>query len=239
VFINLTMLAHSRPRLTFQALQSLGNEPDLKIMVRCDDRNNQDMAAILGPWSQQNSLPGRIFYYGEQIGTGAARNEIIKNSETAYGRGDYLYLSDNDVFFYPAVFEKLVPIYEYIWTLGFRVLGGVNHPYHQPVSSLPVYGGGRFEIARVNEVQALALQSMLMKWEVWDEYGPFDSTPVGRVRMSEDVAFTNKIKAAGGKIGVVDPALVVNTGLTDSFGEKIPGWEMVMQQVPAKGVFAE
>lgn len=154
------------------------------------------------------------------------------------GKGDFLYLSDNDVFFYPAIFEKLVPIFKYAKTLGFKVIGAYNHPFHQTVNTYPVYGGGTEIISSVNEVEALALQSMLMEWETWEKYGPFDDTPVGKVRMSEDVAFTNKIKADGGKIGVVSPNLVVNTGITDSFGEKIPGWEIVQKQIPA-GVFAE
>jgi GT2 family glycosyltransferase len=245
--VNFTMLAHSRPKLTLQALRSLGefdgnslvlfDNPDNKEMV--DILQDWSMLDILQDWSSKNSNPKRnVYHVAESHGTGWARNEVIRMAETVYGRGDYLYLSDNDVFFYPAIFEKLVPIYEYAWTLGFKVLGAVNHPFHLPIAHYPVYGGGKVVISSIMEVQALALQSMLMRWEVWDEYGPFDNTPVGRVRMSEDVAFTNKIKAGGGKIGVVSPPLVVNTGLTDSFGEKIPGWEIVSKEVPF-GVYAE
>jgi hypothetical protein len=50
--------------------------------------------------------------------------------------------------------------------------------------------------------------------------------------------FTNKIKADGFKIGVVSPALVVSTGITNTFGEKIPGWEAVQKQAPV-GVIIE
>lgn len=171
------------------------------------------------------------------MGTGINRNTVIKCSEEHFGRGDLLYLSDCDCFFYPAFLEKIIPIYESAWSQGFKVIGGYNHPYHLPVATLPIYVRGT-KVSELHEVQALALQSMLMKWEVWDAYGPFDDTPPGRVRMSEDVAFTNKIKADGGKIGVVSPALVVNTGITDSFGEKIPGWEMVLKEAP-KGVLVE
>jgi len=79
---------------------------------------------------------------------------------------------------------------------------------------------------------------MLMRWEVWDKYGPFCETPVGKVCQGEDVDFTNKIRADGYKIGVVDPPLVVNTGITNSFGEKIPGYELVQAQCPP-GVICE
>jgi len=79
---------------------------------------------------------------------------------------------------------------------------------------------------------------MLMSWEVWDKYGPFCQTPVDKVCQSEDVDFTNKIRSDGFKLGVVSPTLVANCGITNSFGEHIPGWEMVKRQAPA-GVIVE
>ena len=83
-----------------------------------------------------------------------------------------------------------------------------------------------------------SLQSMLMRWEVWDKYGPFNKTTPGRVCDSEDVEFCRKIHADGFKVGVVSPALIVNTGITNSFGQKIPGWELVKAQCPS-GVLCE
>src|SRR5580765_536660 len=238
--VNVTFLVCNRPRLTRQALHSLGPIDDgvMTVTVSEDRKCDAETQKVLSDWYQADSKNKHLCGHTAEYGTGSLRNQVIAASEKYFGRGDYLYLSDNDVFFYPAVFEKLVPIYEYAWTLGFKVLGAYNHPFHQPINSTPVYGGGREIISRINEVPALALQSMLMKWEVWDKYGPFDDTPPGRVRMSEDVAFTNKIRAAGGRIGVVNPPLAVNTGITDSFGEKIPGWELVKKECPL-GVYVE
>jgi GT2 family glycosyltransferase len=166
-------------------------------------------------------------------GTGAARNQVIRESELRHGRGDYLYLSDNDVYFYPTWLPILIKCYEKAYDFGYRAIGAYNHPYHQPGASVPVYGA-----YEVREVNALALQSMLMSWETWDKYGPFCQTPPGKVCQSEDVDFTNKLKADGYKLGVVSPALVVNTGITNSFGQKIPGYELVKQQCPP-GVICE
>jgi hypothetical protein len=232
--VNATMLVCNRPMLTRQALFSLGpTDGDVFNMTvsedaKCDSATQQ----VLTEWYQSNPKNKHLCGHTAEYGTGSLRNQVIEASEKYFGRGEFLYLTDNDTFAYPALFEKLVPIYKYAWTLGFRVLGAVNHPYHQPIASHAVFGGGTQPICEIREVQALALQSMLMKWGVWDKYGPFDDTPVGRVRMSEDVAFTNKIRADGGRIGVVHPALVVNTGITDSFGEKIPGWEIVKKECP-------
>jgi GT2 family glycosyltransferase len=226
--------------LTKQALYSLGPTDDgvMNVTVSEDCKCDAETQKVLSDWYQSNPKNRHLCGHTAEYGTGSLRNQVIAASEKYFGRGSYLYLSDNDVCFYPAVFEKLVPIYEYAWTLGFKVLGAYNHPYHLPVSLTPVYGGGREIISRIKQVQALALQSMLMKWEVWDKYGPFTETPVGRVCMGEDVDFCHKILADGGKLGVVSPALAVNCGITNSFGEKIPGWEMVMKEAPV-GVFIE
>jgi GT2 family glycosyltransferase len=144
------------------------------------------------------------------------------------------YISDDDVYFLrPDWLEQLVYAYEAAWKEGYRVLGAYNHPYHQPVSWF------NFDPKmKVYEVWSLASQSMLMRWDVWDEFGPFDKTPAGKVCQGEDVSFGNRIREAGYKLGVISPALLVNCGITNSFGEKIPGWEMVQKECPT-GVLCE
>ena len=234
--VNFTMLAHNRPRLTKQAIESLGEHPDCNVIVRADKWDDDETREILFDWSARNARTGRVVYHTTKYaGTGEARNDGIATSEQAFGRGDYLYLSDNDVFFKPGWLKTLILCYEAVWKHGFKVIGAYNHPYHQPVPPALLMGPGNIE---VHQVHALALQSMLMKWEVWDKYGPFCKTEPGRVCQSEDVDFTNKIIADGGKIGVVSPALIVNTGITNSFGKKIPGWELVKAQCPG-GVICE
>ncbi len=155
-------------------------------------------------------------------------------SEKCFGRQDYLYLSDNDVYLKPNWLEHLIACYENAWKRGYKVIGAYNHPYHQMGSLI----GNPHDKYVVREVMALALQSMIMKWEVWDEFGPFKETPAGAVCMGEDVDFGNAIRAAGYKLGVVSPALLVNTGITNSFGQKIPGYELVQKECP-EGVICE
>ncbi len=219
---NVTMLCHGRMKLTIQALRSMGDVPNLTVL---DDASPG--GATLEPASAPNLL---VIANKVSAGTGAARNQVIAASESRFGRGQYLYLSDNDVcFLTTAWLPILIERYERAWEHGFRVLGAYNHPFHQQQLT---------EVPEVREVEALALQSMLMRWEVWDAYGPFVPTPVGKVCQSEDVAFARKLKDDGYRIGVISPALVVNTGITNSFGDKIPGWETVKAQVP-EGVFCE
>lgn len=233
--VNVTVLVRDRPRLTKQALDSLQNTSDITVTIR-DDWSHRETWDTVEDFSGCNSIKGRVVYHSaKRVGTGEARNDVIETSEKAFGRGDYLYLSDNDVFFYPRWLHSLIACYEESKKYGFKVLGAYGHPYHQPIENEQWVRCFAFDI---KPVHALALQSMFMTWDVWDKYGPFCQTPPGKVCQSEDVDFTNKIKADGGRIGVVSPALVVNTGITNSFGEKIPGWEAVLKEAPP-GVIVE
>lgn len=145
-----------------------------------------------------------------------------------------MYLGDNDTFHVqPDWLKILTTAYDEAWEHGFRVIGAYNHPFNRPFN--PIRLESRWN---VSEVHALASQSMLMRWEVWDEFGPFCDTPAGKVCQSEDVDFSNRIRAAGFKVGVISPTLLVNTGITNSFGEHIPGWELVKSQAP-EGVIVE
>ena len=231
---NFTLLCHSRPRLLQQTLDSIGDEADLSIDILADEPTH-DVAQIALDFIKDR--PGGYIGRKRSQGTGAARNAVI--GAAGWYRGDYLYLSDDDVYFLrPDWLSVLIRCYEVAWDAGFKIIGAYNHPYHLPIATTAVieYGVGDFFV--VNEVYALALQSMLMKWEVWDKYGPFCKTRVGMVCDSEDVDFTNKIRADGGRIGVISPPLLVNCGVTNSFGEPIPGADLVRQQAP-QGVFIE
>lgn len=241
--VNFTMLAFNRPRLTRQALDSLCPVSGMNITIFNNGLDefygmDSDTEANTAYWINVfcAGQPNAWTFCGhdERDGTGQSRNKVIKASEQTFGRGDYLYLSDNDVFFKPGWLETLIECYNNASHYGFKVVGAYNHPYHQPIHD-PVLCNPPYV---VRQVQALALQSMIMTWNVWDKYGPFCETPVGKVCQGEDVDFTNRIVADGGKLGVVSPALLVNTGITNSFGEKIPGWELVKAQCPA-GVLCE
>src|SRR5207302_1345549 len=109
---------------------------------------------------------------------------------TGYQRGDYLNICDNDLFFKPLEpywMETLVKCYEAVWDDGFRVVGAYGHPFHVPGRDFR--GGNGYS---VNEVNAVATQSMFLRWEVFEKYGPFCKTPVDKVCQSEDVDLTNK-----------------------------------------------
>jgi GT2 family glycosyltransferase len=229
VSTNLTMLAHARPRLLKQALESLGDKSQMTIDIYADDPTIE-VHHICREFMQ--NIEGSYTVVGESKGTGHARNAVIQSAQ--WHRREYLYLSDDDVCWtLPDWLAVLIEAYEEAWVKGYKVLGAYNHPFHQPIDYIPA--GPK---VGVYEVQALALQSMLMRWEVFDAFGPFKETPVGAVCQGEDCDFGEKIRADGGKLGVVFPPLLVNCGITNSFGQPIPGWEAVKKEAPV-GVIVE
>jgi len=218
------MLVRDRFELTRQTLDSLGDAGNVQKMIITvlDDRSLTPTREFVECWCSDHGAN----YIRNDIpfGTGTLRNAVIESARY----GHYVYLSDNDLFFTPSWLDMLIERYEYAWTYGYRVIGAYNHPFNQPIS----------RIDRVYEVNHLASQSMLIRWDVWNKFGPFVDTPVDKVCQSEDVVFSNKIREAGYKVGVVSPWLVANTGITNSFGEHIPGWELAKSQCPV-GVLCE
>lgn len=235
--INFTMLIHNRPILTKQAFASLYGTLDNATVTLLGDRTEGETAEyflFLVGSCHKNDPNWCGVWNDDPMGTGPLRNLVVAKSQEQFGRGELLYLSDNDIF---AVSKDWLDVLSTAYTEarehGFRVLAAVNHPFHRPISTtrLPC----RWNI---DEVYAVATQSMLMDWETWDTFGPFCNTPIDRVCQSEDTDFCNRIRATGAKVGVISPPLLVNTGITNSFGEKIPGWELVLSQAP-EGVIVE
>lgn len=230
--VNVTMLVANRPELTKQALESIGDLSNATVAIR-DAGMNGEVHRVVREWGVDKQMAYAIS--PNPLGTGPARNSVIDLSERLFTRGDYLYLSDDDVYWtQPDWLEVLTTAYDEAWDHGFRAIGCYNHPFNRPCAPpIPLKCG-----VNICEVWALATQSMLMSWSVWDDFGPFCETPVGKVCQSEDVDFGNRIRNAGFKLGIVAPALLANCGITNSFGEKIVGWEMVYDQRP-KGVIVK
>ncbi len=124
VVTNFTMLARDRFVLTKQALDSLtqAGMDGMNITI-LDDRSDQPTRDLLETYGAIRNI--------KPIGTGQARNMVIAASEQYYGRGDYLYLSDNDVYFMCRWLGNLIMAYEEAWNHGYRVLGGYNSARHQ------------------------------------------------------------------------------------------------------------
>lgn len=230
MFINITMLVRDRPRHTEQTIKSLyqTSASALFDLVVLDDQSQSETFEVLN--DLQSRYGFRLHRNEVSEGTGSARNQVIDLARR--DQGELLMLTDNDVCYLPGWLERLVKAYQGAKELGLVALGAYAHPYMQPNEIRLLKDGGRVAI-----LDALPLQSWLWSWEDAERFLPFDQTPPGRVRMSEDWAVSQRIKAAGGSVGVLVPSAIVSTGVTDSFGELIPGHDVVVREPRTEGVW--
>lgn len=248
--VNIVMLVKNRKELTEQTLKSLTSNTDpsaynLTIVDDGSDRWTGD--AIDGfaraKWAVDNIAYLRIVKSKGIVGL--VRNIGADFAQRYWGRGDWLLFLDNDVYLHPGWLEKMLIAAS---QKNFKILGGCQHPFHQPrrdegvVIALekvevndPVYWGA--QAIAIHSVDAVAGYSMLMSWETWDKYGPFDQHAKG-VGQSEDFAICQKVIKDGYRVGYVSPPVLTVTGLTNTLGEKVPGWEQLKAMVP-EGVVAE
>jgi hypothetical protein len=127
-------------------------------------------------------------------------------SEQRWGRGDWLYFSDNDVWFSPGWMDKLTNAAELTEQDGFRLWGGQIHPFHQPLvgpQGSPL-SWGEVDAANGNNVRRNATltehaildgPSWLMRWNTWDTYGPLQRTTAPGVCQSEETPFCRLLTA--------------------------------------------
>lgn len=225
--VNIVLLVSDRPRLTQQSIISLvSNTPkDLYNLTVIDDGNQRF------PIEQYLDATTLKIYKSKHI-TGQARNLGVYWAEKYWGRGDYLYLSDNDVFFTPGWLPKLIDALEWGHShLNVQLIGGWNHLFLQPKDNLQWTGTQNSNVA-LSMHDAITGASQLMHWNTWDKYSPLDAHAVG-VGQSEDYAFCQKIIKDGGKVASIYPRVVLNCGITNTFKQPSPGADLMLQELIA------
>jgi glycosyltransferase involved in cell wall biosynthesis len=226
--LSIVMLAQNRPRLTEQAIRSFIDHTASRYrLLIVDDYSAAETADMLDEYAEASEDRIRVVHSRiARLGPGLARNIGVKKADQ-WGRGDALYLCDNDACYRPDWDTRLLAAWPAAKAAGFQALGGYCHHYQQR--------GKAF--GPVRELEALGLLSWLMDWATWDRFGPLD--PAVKINGSEDWAMSQKIRAAGGKVGVLEPAVVLNCGVTGSDGKSCPGAAALWEQAIPEGVLIE
>ena len=228
--VNIVMLTHNREALLTQAVGSLYEHTDRALfnLTLVDDSSQRSPLDYIHELHEGNATTLRI--ENSKGITGQARNLGIYWAERYWGRGDWLYLTDNDVYFTPGWLDKIILGLRVGETRGtFRVMGGWNHPFLKPNSYHPVSTDGLLDFT-VTSHDAITGASQLMRWATWDQYGPLDAHAVG-TGQSEDWKFCQDIIKDGGWVGCIQPHVVINCGLTNTEGKPIPGHDEVAAEL--------
>ncbi len=235
--VNLAMLSRNRFRLLEQSLSSLyASTPrdQFNITVVDDGSDCFKTKRLLRQYAADN----RNFSLVEVENSGHVlaqlKNLAVGWSSQRFDRGDWLYISDGDVYFCQGWLENLLNEAIPSEDLGFRLWGGQIHPFHQPIGHI-AYDN---RPPGMNEHSILDGPSWLMRWKTWNEVGPFNKRNNPGPCQSEEFPFCERLIKAGGRIGVISPHVVIHTGLTNSDGKDAPGRKEREAMIP-EGVLAE
>ncbi len=261
--VNIAMLMRGRLRLSKQTLGSLyANTPekDFTCTVVSDSEDDFRVTRLL-----RSYLDHKNFALLEANNSGHVlaqlKNLAVGWSSQRFGRADWLYISDGDVYFCPGWLEKLTTVAICSEANNFRLWGGQIHPFHHPInqsSEHPILcQNGELAIpVHMTEHSILDGPSWLMRWKTWNEYGPFSRRNEPGPCRSEEYPFCQRLTApinggsyrdaeahngqawGGGRIGVIQPHVVIHTGLTQTDGRDAPGRKEREAMIP-EGVLAE
>lgn len=218
---NIVMLCHGRLRLLEQSIESLfDHTPDSEFNLTLVADQPMDFRisrflerAVVCPNATLLTIDKSAHVLAR------AKNIGVAWSEQTFSRGDWLYLSDSDVYFTPGWLPKMIAHAEDSELEGFRLWGGQAHPFHKPVGEPWIGNGGKV----LRDLAVLDGPSWLLRWDSWRHWGPFNPNCVGGVCQSEEYEICTKIRTAKGNIGVLHPPVVYHTGLTNSDGKDAPG----------------
>lgn len=224
MFVNVCMVMKDRPTHTLAAVYSMCSttKTTIKAVILDDCSEHTRISNVKArlPYLRQPSTECYFIIRENEcpLGVGGSKNAAVLASQEEYQRGDYLYITDNDVLFTPGWLGTLIEAIEEHPQV--KIVGGYAHPYNGTNQTLR----GKVSVDIKNAVDGL---SWLMKWETWDKYGTLMDNARG-VRQSEDWEYCQRVRNDGFEVGVVYPHVVINNGIVDTFGEKIPDWERVL-----------
>lgn len=224
--VNMTMLVAGRYDLTSQALASLEAtvEPDVSITI-VDDCSDIVTKGVVEAFRRSTKMPCHIVTVGpdstEHARLGRLRNLAVAKATEQFGVATWLYVSDNDVRFKSGWLTVLLAARALF--PAYRVLGGYNHPFQQPLGeTYPFQTEDGLDYV-VREYAAVGTLSWLLRTADWQ---PLLTSGSG-TNASEDWALCQDVRRRGYKVGAVWPHVIDNLGVVGTDGRRCPGAEYV------------
>jgi glycosyltransferase involved in cell wall biosynthesis len=233
--VNIVMLTRNRYRPLKQSLLSLEDRtPKLDYTLTIVDDGSDDfrVSKMLERYSWSANIQVVTVANSPHV-LSQLKNVGVAASKNFFGRGDYLYLSDCDVYFTEGWLDKLIQLYERSAPRGFRLLGGQIHPFHKPIQDVQSAIFPEGDTADLTEHAVLDGPSWFMEWNTWRMYGPFDRENAPGPCQSEEYPFCQRVLMGGHRIGAASPPVVIHTGITQTDGQMAPGrTERLAQAIP-------
>lgn len=226
--VDIIIPVHNRPRLTEQSLKSLWDHTPREIyrLHVVDDGSDEETSQLLVNTldeMQDGGVSCFFIRHTEPLSPGYSRNEAARKALKLSNR-EFIYFSDNDVYFTEEWLENLIIYYEQAHKQGVRLLGGGCHAYLQNNRELNLNG------MRIGIKDAVSGYSQLMLWDTWEKYGEFSEsmkTAERKIMGSEDWEYCQRIRNDGFEVGSVYPELVYHCGRTNTYGDLATGAETI------------
>src|SRR5215471_13735083 len=195
-----------RADLLHQSLDSLHDN--------CTEEDQMNVVVVHdGLMSPSEHSIGDVDIDVRQCGASRCRN-IGASSVPKYRRGQYVMFVDDDVYMCPGWDERFTKLVQHI-----DVVSGHAHPFNHTVLD---------ERHDYIMTTVLSTVNLFMPWETWDQVGYFAEP--GGPGGSEVVDWCKRAQEHGSMLLVTKPHCVIHTGLTNSKGEWIVGYEQVAKR---------
>lgn len=205
----------NRPQLLVQSLRSLKENS-----TRWADHTLtlvMDGCSAIAACQEADVLPDRVIFQPDLQGASRSRN-IGAGSTPEYLRKDALMFVDDDIYAVNGWDSHLSACLEHRKRTAFS---GHAHPFNHTILGDTRHLG--YQITTV-----LSTVNITCPWEMWDTVGWFQEP--GGAGASEDVDWSRRATAAGYDLAVSQPHCIIHCGLTSGNGNKIVGYEHMVEQ---------
>jgi len=208
------LITRNRQKLTEQAINTLvkNTSKELYDLIVVDD--GSDKVNYLYNYKDQGIISDLVF---TSFGSPSKCRNI--GAEIARKKGyEYLYHTDNDMYFLPEWLEECHRAYN---QSGLVIVGAYCHPFMQKNSDSEDYIG-------VNTVDAVSGNSWFISTKDYFSYGLHETDGI---MASEDWEMCQRIRKDGNFVVRLTPHKVLHCGVTNSRGEASVGADVMLEEL--------